>query len=336
MFTFSNYESRTSLDRPGFGESFLHSEGLPAIHFVSGANHWWQTTEMVPALRSARRFARRVSHVRRASYGSSMGGFGALQTAADLDVDAVFAVSPQFSVHAEYVPFETRWRKEAATLERIAPAIGPIPDDVRVVVAFDPAHAHDAAHVSLIPTKIEAVALPYSGHPSTKVLAQTSHLKPLVRLLCDGEWISADVAELARNARRARPLSPAYLDNLARHCLKRGKRSLARVCAERAVERAPRNPNLRVFLGDLFRQEGRRAVAMRHYAEALDHARAEMERRPDSSKEHWRLRGILERLGDMEGALRHAEIACQLSPEPTWNEHVRTLRRRRRARGHGR
>ena len=66
---------------------------MPAIFIVAKQNHWWQVEGLDELCASVKRFSRRFDRV--VSYGSSMGGYGALLTAEAVGATHVLAVSPQ-------------------------------------------------------------------------------------------------------------------------------------------------------------------------------------------------------------------------------------------------
>lgn len=92
--------------------------------------------------------AARIGASRIVAIGNSMGGSSALILAALMPIDAVVAVAPQYSVHPDVIPEETRWRffrnRITAWPHRQVPDIGAELGDVIVMNGDSPdelAHA---------------------------------------------------------------------------------------------------------------------------------------------------------------------------------------------------
>lgn len=327
--TFSNYESMPSLTRPGFGESFFAKRGISAVHFIAASNHWWQTPELHEALNEVGSRLMALGVERRIGYGSSMGGYGALLCAKPLQMQSVLAVSPQYSIYADKVPFESRWRGEAERyppcFDNVQPASG-----CRSIVVYDPRYHLDRLHVDLIAPDLR-LELPFSGHPSTRMLQQTGALsEAALHLLTDPSKIEDAVA----NAYERRRQSPVYLQNLAATCKERNHPMLAAVASVVAADGAPRNPTLLLLAYDALVATGRREEAQPYLQRAESFALEELERRGASPNAHWRLRGIYMRLRDLTRAVEHAALAVELldAPRPSWSKHLEGLRAKRRRR----
>jgi hypothetical protein len=212
VVTCSNFRQPPDIDGEGFGQGFLFSQGVPALHVVTSANHWLQTPEfpdLIQALGAARaQFPRAIG------YGSSMGGFGVSLMSGLLGFDGTLAISPQFSVQPHKIGNDRRWAY-------IPDQFLMINDDMEASfrregnhhVIFDP-ETPDAIHAGLF-AQLGATchALPYSGHSSAGYLAQTGMLAPIALALVRD--IEADIAGLCRDATMRCGMSPTYQANRA-------------------------------------------------------------------------------------------------------------------------
>lgn len=100
---------RRNKARKGFGEDFLLKNGFAVLSILTSSANWFRP----PALRDAfqrpevKAFRSRYSRIH--TYGSSMGGFGALAFADLLGASNVVALQPVSSLAPDLVPWETRF-----------------------------------------------------------------------------------------------------------------------------------------------------------------------------------------------------------------------------------
>lgn len=97
-------------------EEFVGSTRLPGFSalFVSDLTRSWFNAFAPSLLVNA--VAERVEGRRVVAVGNSMGGYGAIWSSGHLEVDTVIAFAPQYSVHPEVVPTETRWADYRAAI----------------------------------------------------------------------------------------------------------------------------------------------------------------------------------------------------------------------------
>ena len=93
VVTFEHYDIGKGFDRFGFGEQFLLSQGISAVHVLGSGNDWYQYDDIFDALGAVR--AVTADARRTITYGSSMGGYAAVRLADASGADAVLALSPQ-------------------------------------------------------------------------------------------------------------------------------------------------------------------------------------------------------------------------------------------------
>ncbi|NUO77847.1 MAG: hypothetical protein HOQ32_17775 [Lysobacter sp.] len=156
----------------GWAEKLCESRGWPALHVVPASNDWYQSDGALEAVRRAAEIARGYARV--VTYGSSMGGYAALNFAPMLGASLAFAVVPQYSIDRAKVPFETRWAAEAGRIRFAHDRVDGIGRDLRAVLLYDPFVKADARHVDLIAEAGDAlrVGLPLMGHagPGSAIL----------------------------------------------------------------------------------------------------------------------------------------------------------------------
>lgn len=92
-------------------EEFVGTTRFPGFSalFISDLQRSWYNNFPPSLLTDA--IGARVAGKRLIGLGNSMGGYGAVWIAQHLPVATVIAFAPQFSVHPEVVPAETRWQE---------------------------------------------------------------------------------------------------------------------------------------------------------------------------------------------------------------------------------
>jgi hypothetical protein len=288
VVTFLPFNDPGHREERGFGELFFEKRRIDAIHFMPADNSWYQYPELPEAAALVRDVAAGYGKI--ISYGSSMGGYGAIRFGALIGATDALAISPQFSIDPKIAPFEERWPGEAATIDyTLERGLGsPFVD--RAFVVYDP-RSVDRAHVELYRPTTPIVDLPLvnASHLATWIL---SDLGLLERLVLD---ILADRLEPARfmtEARRRRRESSWFFVALAEKS-RNPRRRLA--LARRACDMAPPEPvhllteaTALVALGELAP-----AVAVLNRARSLV---------PGSVQLRSYLSHVLELAGDFDGA----------------------------------
>lgn len=232
--TFDSYTDNRSLDRAGFGEHYLQSRGIDAIHILSRDNYWYQHPELPDALAAAASAAGCYSRV--FAYGSSMGGYAALQYGADCGAHCGIAISPQFSIDPDVAPFEDRWLFDASRIRFRADQTTPLAEQY---IFFDQYDARDNAHFKLFSERSLTIGIrvPYAGHPVGGYLAETGMFDTFFSKL-HGDGLDARLLE--RELRSRRHLSGQYFFALSRRIpLHRPWQRIA--MARRAMQISPDN-----------------------------------------------------------------------------------------------
>lgn len=223
VITFASL-GQNDLAAPGFGETFLLRAGFCVINVKKRRDSWYQDLS-AEALAEATA-AIRAAFPRCFTYGTSMGGYGALFFARALGARAL-AISPRISIDPRFRQVGT-----AALGERVAlrhPPLAAMADRrARHVVLYDPWDALDRDYVGaeiapLFPAA-RLVRFPHAGHPAALALLNVGQLKPLVRAAF-GTRTPLPERITSRGRKRA---APPVLHEMANHAARRGRLARAR------------------------------------------------------------------------------------------------------------
>lgn len=140
--------------------------GYSHAHVFASGNHWFQTPEMEPVITMLLEVGARYE--RRIVWGSSMGGFAALQFASRLRADAALAHAPQLSINPAMVPWDTRFREQASEIpaflyDNVASAKLP----TATYLSYDYSVALDrlsAREIERHHPHVRTLVMPFAGH----------------------------------------------------------------------------------------------------------------------------------------------------------------------------
>lgn len=257
IVTFDHYGIGHGFDRLGFGEAWLRSQGISAIHVLGRSDDWYQYADIEEALATVRFATTGASRV--ITYGSSMGAYAALRFADAVGATDVLALSPQYSVSPEVAPHEDRWPQDADRIKWLARLNGPILSKARTIIVYDPA-GPDRWHGERIEADVpvQSILLPYTSHPVTTYIYEGGLLSPMLKDLLDGTF---DPRTFRQMARRHRARSGIYLGELAAaQPLRRQAAALA--LAQRAIDISPAGAHARVSLAGILSRDGRHDEAV--------------------------------------------------------------------------
>jgi pimeloyl-ACP methyl ester carboxylesterase len=234
-----------SADKRGFGPvshvSGFARRGFSQLAIRTARNDWFINPE-TRALEDILQRLRGYNAVRLLGY--SMGGYGAFRFARALAADTVVAVSPQVSIAPDAVPFDRRFRKEAATFDAGQADLAPhgMPT-LRGVLLTDPFHPADMAHARAIARHFPGIALarlPFGGHPCQRYLRAAGTAWTVQRTAMEDAPSPTVILQAYRRARRGQP---DYWDGLARHAAARRPALAARAAATAARLRSKQAPS---------------------------------------------------------------------------------------------
>jgi len=234
--TFDSYTDNRTLGRPGFGEDYFRRRRIDAIHVLSRNNHWYQYPELPDALAAVA--AATAGYDKVIAYGSSMGGFAALQYGAACKAQVGIALSPQYSVDPAIVPFDRRWAKDVARIAFRGDVSPPLPTQY---IVYDPCDAYDLPHFELFAARspTHGIAVPHGGHPVGGYLVETDMLGLLLESI---ESATLDPVGFTHELRRRRRRSGHYFFVLAQRVPAHRPRQKV-VLAAIAVESHEDNPD---------------------------------------------------------------------------------------------
>ena len=205
-------------DQPGWGEGFLTKRGVSAIYIAEAGIDWFQCPDFFDAMQACRAALgqRPVT-----TYGSSMGGYAAILGARALGADRCFALSPQYSIDPEVVPFERRYNDYAV---RIGPFIhdlaSHVSDTCTYIVVYDPTHRLDVKHLALIQNAAPVMRLPVygAGHGVLPLITGSNAREALAKALAG----KAPPSHLRQGVRTMRRGSASYLRRMGNKAHERG------------------------------------------------------------------------------------------------------------------
>ncbi|WP_417523488.1 alpha/beta fold hydrolase [Marinovum sp.] len=210
----------------------ITAAGMSHLHLQSRWNDWYindETTALEAALR-----AHAAGYDDACAMGFSMGGYAAFRFAEALRLRRVIAVSPQYSIAPEHVPFDRRYRDCAGGFDADLGDLSTRGTDLQGVILADPFRPMDIRNAALISAafpQVSLVRLAGGGHPATGVLREGGRFGKLQAQLTKKQVPAVRITMLHRRSRRQ---SPKYWRHLAAQAEKSGRRALA----ARALARA--------------------------------------------------------------------------------------------------
>lgn len=285
VVTFTGRASKPPVAK-GFGEGYFDKRRISAIHFISKANHWWQTPEIGEAVERIRAAGLLDGYRRVVLYGSSMGGYASLIQSLALDPDHILIISPQYSIDGQVVPFEKRWRNYAAKLsfdhDDMAAGLHPT---ARISVIVDPYFVPDMQHIRLIEKlrPVTPVPIPFAGHNTVRALEECNLMQGMVRDLLDDSF---DPAAFRQDYRAGRVRASLFWFGLTELLVSRGRGGWAALPAAIAADMVAKQSRMRdaSLRLEIFRTAIRTAVERRDAAGASRWLGILGEEDPDSAQ----------------------------------------------------
>lgn len=221
-----------AFDRPRPVQSFT-SQGMAHLHLQSRWNDWYindETTALEIVLDGlTARFDRVVA------MGFSMGGYAALRFARPLRLKQLIAVSPQYSIAREHVPFDRRYRDCAEGFDPVLGDLATRGADTEGVILADPFRPMDMRNAALITAVfpgLRIARLAGAGHPASRVIREGGKFGKLQAQLTKTRVPLRRIVMIHRNSRRD---SPRYWRHMAAQARKTGRADLAEYCENRSV-----------------------------------------------------------------------------------------------------
>lgn len=233
VVTFSGREPAPPA-KSGAAQDFFRKNGVACVHVVAKQNHWWQTEELDPALDIVAHVAARRGYQSIVTYGSSMGGYGALIASGRLKAARSVVYTPQFSVDPVKTSWDERWLKDTRGLDfsgdRFDARVGP----GEIYVFSDPRFEVDQRHVDLIAAQrpVRHMRSAFAEHAVSRVLLEAGVLQAATLEAVAGSLTAARFKALLRAGRKT---SPLVHTGASRALARRGKPQLAARFGARAI-----------------------------------------------------------------------------------------------------
>lgn len=205
------HRSSGDRNRKGYGEDFFVKTGISAVHFVSSANHWWQTGEMLGAIHAVNNLGLSSRYENLVTYGASMGGHGALLFSGMLNANRALAFSPQFAVGGRNAAWKETWNIDGIKeLYRFEDLYSTKTD---ILVLLDLHETFDVRHLRAFREvrKVRTVNVPLSRHDIGGAMVQMGLLSSFVRDFVAG---NENLSSLAKSIKTRKRTSLFYLSAL--------------------------------------------------------------------------------------------------------------------------
>lgn len=212
VVTFDNRKpGKTDFEVRAPARHFLKA-GFAQLHVATRRNDWFINPSTL-ALESALSGLKN-SYAPVRAIGFSMGGYGALRFSGALGIEEVALISPQVSIAADIVPFETRYKRESRTFDATIGALENANPDLGGVICYDPFHRLDTAHAAMITAAFPATKrapMALGQHPATNILRDLKAIGKVQRQVIRG----FDAAQLKADHRVACRETALYWERLA-------------------------------------------------------------------------------------------------------------------------
>lgn len=312
IVTFESRDKRlpaASLGRfgAGYGQGRFAPLGFNEYLVKRSRNHWYQTPEIDDVIAIINRMARGT---RVFTYGSSMGGFAAINFASQLNAERFIALSPLHDVSVGNEAGDTRWSESrelafSHNLIRSGECRG-----AEGFVFYSSRDAGDDAHAALIERDTAGTLVPveYGGHPCSFYLNATYKLKRIIAEVGAGAFDVDDFYRVLED-RTGETFYP--YERKAIELDRAGDPDGAVEQIRIATDRNPRLPRLRIRLGDYLRRSGDVQGAEEAY-------RSVLASHPRTADAHVGLSYVHAARGDFAAAADAMRTAVRLAPKPQY------------------
>lgn len=174
MVTFDyRRQDRNDFAPPPRSSNFAR-KGFAQLSIQTRANDWFVNPDTYALEAALPEIVTGFGEVRALGY--SMGGYGAFRFAEALGAASVVAVSPQVSIDPAVVPFDRRYRADAAGFDPVAGDLAQVGrDDLPGLIVLDPFVKADLRHARMLQELFPQVALArlnFGGHPAIRPLRE--------------------------------------------------------------------------------------------------------------------------------------------------------------------
>ena len=241
VVTFPHAGGHAAERRVAFGEVFLRSKAIDAYHLTNKVVDWFQHDSFFDALAAIREDLPEGRPV--VTYGSSMGGYGALLASKRLDAARALAVVPQFSIDRNAVPWERRWKEHADYIGDFVHDIeAEISETADIFSLHDPRNT-DQFQMDMYEPRSNwtRFRLPFAGHTPLVLLQQAGLLSPFVASIISGQ---IDPISWQCKMLKARRETRSFWRVFAAHAVRRRRIDLANHAMLRLKELGGTEPEI--------------------------------------------------------------------------------------------
>ncbi|RWR45080.1 hypothetical protein EOW65_17185 [Sinirhodobacter ferrireducens] len=224
-------------ERLPWAYGLIAKQGWSILGVMNKRGDWFREPEILAVLAELRDSGFYDEFTRISTYGSSMGGYGALALAPYFPRAHAVAFAPQSTLNRRAAPFDKRYRYGRGLGDWTAPEA----DAARGAKAleggyifYDPFIPEDKAHVARIRApQLMKMKLRHCGHAMPPVLMRMELLKPLALAALRRELTEESLAQMLRVRRD----SVRYVDLLLENARARGHLTLGLRAANEALSR---------------------------------------------------------------------------------------------------
>lgn len=218
-----------------WGHALLARQGWSVLGVMNKRCDWFRDPALHAALADLKASGFPDEFEQITTYGTSMGGYGALALAPYFPGAHAVAFAPQSSLDLRRAPFDQRYPYGRSLGDWTVPE-SDAAEGLKALksgyILFDPFVPEDKAHVArLSAPQITAFALRHCTHTMPPLLKRMDLLKPLALAALRRELTPALVAKLFRQRRS----SVRYLDQLLGAARERGHHALALAAVRQAL-----------------------------------------------------------------------------------------------------
>lgn len=191
-------------------------------------------------------------------------------------------------------------------------------------IIYDARHVFDSRHAALF-QGYNLINYDFSGHPTSRFLADVNHLSSLILYVVSPVFDRSVFMGMLLLPRRHYRRSPVYLENLLGYLLRVRRFKLASIVAARLRSSDSVSDHGLVLCSDAFRNTHQMQLARQILDSLVKKILAANDNR--DPRVLWFYRGVFERVGNFEMAIRYAELAISGSTRirNDWTAHLKTL-----------
>lgn len=218
LVTFVGRNRNESFDNT-FAVNFGLKNGFSVLAVSSAKNHWYQTQEIYEIVKILDGFKSSEVFL----YGGSMGGYGAILLSTIVTWPLkVIALSPQFGISQEDIPFDKRWISNYDHTKAIFKNCR-LSSTHDYFIVYDNCHRTDTCHVKRLLVSnshavIYQIKIPFAGHVVGDFSA--TFLGSIVKNIFNS---SLSLSEINKKRKELRVESPVYMMNLVKSLFNKGK-----------------------------------------------------------------------------------------------------------------